>query len=491
MDAVYKELSVKTEFEWKPFLRQLLVNSIAWMFYFMFGLSLGAPTVLIPQVRKEANSTEAINEDMASWISSVAGYMGMPWSIGLTISMYYFGRKKSYSFVALNSVAAFVVLYCSVDATQILISQILQGVTAASQTTTSVVIMTEYTSPKYRGIFSTTKTVTMFLGIWVANAIGMFFHWKNIGLLGILCSMYNFFAIFVIPESPYWLIKQEKLGECVASHRWLKGISDTSDRELNELMNTFDYNGNKKSKTTLDVIKKCFVSLQEPEVYKALAVSLLVVTTYYMCGKLVCTVYSIQILKKMTDNESAAYVGMLVLDAITICGMVIGCIMSKFFGQKVLLLTSLAGGSLFLYTISLYLFLVNLSLIFESMYISLGLLIAFSLAISCGTVMSLSIFGELLPLKARGFSVCIVSIFSKFTLGSVLKLSPYLFDSFGNHGGFLFYAIFSTVLFALMLKYLPETRNKTLHEISCGFKHKDIKELKHSEAIQLVPLRKK
>lgn len=405
--------------------------------------------------------------------------------------MYYFGRKKSCIFVVINTLTAFIVLYCSTNATQILISQILQGFTAASQTTTTIVITTEYTSPEYRGIFSTTKTVTMFLGIWVANAMGMFFHWKNIGLLGILCAVYNFFAILNIPESPYWLVKNEKLSDCVASHRWLKGINDMSDKELNELINTFDYNGTKKSKTTLYRIKKCFSLLLEKEVYKALAVSILVIATYYMCGKLVCTVYSIQIIKKITDNESAAYVGMLVLDAITIGGMMVGCVMSKFFRQKVLLLSSLAGGILFLYAISLYLYLVNSSLIFENMFVSLGLLIAFSLSISCGTVMSLSIFAELLPLKARGVSVCIVSIFSKFTLGTTLKLSPYLFESVGNHGGFLFYAIISTILLMLMLKYLPETRNKTLHEIAYCFKENDVKEIKYSEAFQLVPLRTK
>ncbi|XP_028176910.1 facilitated trehalose transporter Tret1-like [Ostrinia furnacalis] len=236
MDAEYKDISRSNEVSWKHCFRQFLVNSIALMFYFMFGLSLGAPTVLLPQLRKEANSTEAVSEDMASWIASIAGYMGVPWSVALPIIMYYFGRRKSCVFVVLNTFTAFIVLYCSTDATQILISQVLQGVNAASQTSLTVIIMTEYTSPEYRGIFCTTKSVMMYLGVWVANAIGMFFHWSNIAVLGIACSVYNFVAILIMPESPYWLVSQEKITECVSSHRWLK---ETKNKTLHEIANSF------------------------------------------------------------------------------------------------------------------------------------------------------------------------------------------------------------------------------------------------------------
>ncbi|XP_063826978.1 facilitated trehalose transporter Tret1-like [Ostrinia nubilalis] len=330
MEAEYKGLSTNDGVSWTHFLRQFLVNSIALMFYFMFGLSLGAPTVLLPQLRKEANSTEAASEDMASWIASIGGYMGVPWSVALPIIMYYFGRRKSCVFVVLNTFTAFIVLYCSTDATQILISQVLQGVNAASQTSLTVIIMTEYTSPEYRGVFCTTKSVMMYLGVWVANAIGMFFHWSNIAVLGIACSVYNFVAILIMPESPYWLVSQEKITECVSSHRWLKGFNKKSDTELNDILNNNTKKSNRKYKSISSRLKNCYVSLLQEEVYKALLISLLVVGSCFMSGKMVCAVYAIEILHKITKNESTAYYGMLIIDAITICGMMVGSVMSKF-----------------------------------------------------------------------------------------------------------------------------------------------------------------
>ena len=38
----------------------------------MAGLCIGAPTVFIPQIRKEANSTDIIDDELASWLCKSA-----------------------------------------------------------------------------------------------------------------------------------------------------------------------------------------------------------------------------------------------------------------------------------------------------------------------------------------------------------------------------------------------------------------------------------
>nr|XP_049693313.1 uncharacterized protein LOC126053906 [Helicoverpa armigera] len=54
---------------WKPFLRQLYVCTVCSSLYFVLGLCFGAPTVYVPQMRKEANSiSEPLTDDMASCI---------------------------------------------------------------------------------------------------------------------------------------------------------------------------------------------------------------------------------------------------------------------------------------------------------------------------------------------------------------------------------------------------------------------------------------
>ncbi|VVC91957.1 unnamed protein product [Leptidea sinapis] len=53
---------------WLPFLRQAYICSGETILHFCFGLYFGAPTVFIPQIRKEANKTEAISLEMESWL---------------------------------------------------------------------------------------------------------------------------------------------------------------------------------------------------------------------------------------------------------------------------------------------------------------------------------------------------------------------------------------------------------------------------------------
>lgn len=47
---------------------QLLVISSAWISYFLSGICTGSPTVIIPQLRRESNSTSAVSDEMASWM---------------------------------------------------------------------------------------------------------------------------------------------------------------------------------------------------------------------------------------------------------------------------------------------------------------------------------------------------------------------------------------------------------------------------------------
>ncbi|XP_022826155.1 uncharacterized protein LOC111356129 [Spodoptera litura] len=68
VDEDVEGVTENIKISWTPFLRQLFVVGGVWTIYFVLGLCYGAPNVIIPQIRREANSTEAVSEDMASWL---------------------------------------------------------------------------------------------------------------------------------------------------------------------------------------------------------------------------------------------------------------------------------------------------------------------------------------------------------------------------------------------------------------------------------------
>ncbi|KAJ8713160.1 hypothetical protein PYW08_008464 [Mythimna loreyi] len=105
------------------FFRQMMISSGGWTCYFIMGMSFGASTVFIPQIRKEANSFDAVSESTASWIPAIMVYSGLPWTFILPIFMKYIGRKYTFMFVTISNLISFLVFYLSVTVNQIIISQ--------------------------------------------------------------------------------------------------------------------------------------------------------------------------------------------------------------------------------------------------------------------------------------------------------------------------------------------------------------------------------
>ncbi|XP_045767767.1 facilitated trehalose transporter Tret1-2 homolog [Maniola jurtina] len=471
-----KNITSSTKTSWTPLLRQMFVCSGVTLNFFIYGLFFGAPTVLIPQIRKEVNSTEVISMETVSWLLSISGYGSLPWSSIFPMIAERYGRKVPYVILWLNTLVCVSLFYFSISVTELLISGFLQGMLPAVQSTVAIMVLTEYTSPKYRGIFITFKGATFFWGIWISNAIGTFYHWKNIGILIFVCCIYNVSSLFW-PESPVWLATKGRFEECAKWHRWLKGNDTNSEEELQQLMYSQKVNLRRKQEDQSDrqnnYFIKLFNSMRAKRFYKPLIFCLLTTCLYHFTGKLACTGYVIDIIKTITVSESTAYEGMLVLDGVTVLGMYIGVFLNKLLKRRTLLLGSASIGVMFLFILSTYLYLVHLNVISESKYLTLFILTGFSVAISCGPmIMCMCLASELTPLKCRSLFLGIYALLNNAVMATVLKIFPYIFKYLNSHGSFLFYAISTSIFIIILYKVLPETKNKTILEIEKCFSDK-------------------
>lgn len=363
----------------------------------------------------------------------------------------------------------------------------MQGITQASVTTVCMMISTEFTSAKYRGVFMTLKSASVHWGMWVANATGTFFHYRYIGIVGIICTVYNFITIIFMPESPYWLACQGKYDECAAAHRWLKGRDEESEKELDALIKSRKEENDETSKLSIIGYMNHYARvLREPNFFKPVILSLLVIGIFNFSGKMVCAIYALEIMKQITSSTSAAYIAVLILDGFTVAGTYVGCIISKFLKRKTLLIGASSGCAAFLLLLSIYLYLAHLTILSENQVVSVILLVGYSLSASFGPlILAITLFGELYPVKHRSFAICVISIESKLALGTLAKFSPYMFKTFSLHGTFLFFGVMLLFCLFLTYRYLPETKDKTLQEIADYFGTNPSK----SEVAESTPLR--
>ena len=123
--------------------------------------------------------------------AAIFSYSGLPWVFILPVLAAFVGRKITHSVVCVSTLIGLIIFYKSNDFYMVIISEIFQGVVTASYLTVAIVIITEYTSAKHRGLFLTIKSATFFWGILASNLIGTFFNWRKIALCGFVCSVYN------------------------------------------------------------------------------------------------------------------------------------------------------------------------------------------------------------------------------------------------------------------------------------------------------------
>ncbi|XP_026759818.3 facilitated trehalose transporter Tret1-like [Galleria mellonella] len=472
----------------KPLFRQVLVCSAIWINFFYAGLSLGAPTVFIPQIRQNEESFGSINTEMATWLTSILGFGSAIWIPVLSVSSQALGRRIPYIVICVLCLIASILLYYSRTVIHILVSELIASTSFSAQIILLILIFSEYTSPQYRGVFLTLKSATFSWGVWVSNAIGTYFYWKNIALLEIICSLYTIIVAFIIPESPLWLAYKGKFEECEISHRWLKGTDEGAEEELKELINFYKENNNANNETVckMDDVKYFIMNIKSKEIYKPILLSLLLQLLYHCTGKLMCSVYVLDIVREICNSESMAYMAMLILDGITVVGMYLGCALAKILKRKTLFITSTFVGIIFLFLVSAYLYAVKYSIVSENKFVTLGLLMMYSLGISSGAlILLLTIIGEMLPLKFRNTCSCIVGINDTLLLGICLKFSPYVFDMLGLPAAFLLCAVLTSICLYLVGLYIPETKDKTLQEIAstiCGKDDVKLEEINYNFA---------
>ncbi|XP_063836070.1 facilitated trehalose transporter Tret1-like [Ostrinia nubilalis] len=403
---------------------------------------------------------------MASWLSSVFAYSAVPPIIVLAILIPQLSRKKLCIIISISMIIVSFGYYFTTSPAHLLITEVIQGVSSTGSFTIAIICLVEYTSPRYRGVILTIKTANVFWAVWIANAIGTFTHWRYICVPSFINSIYSL-TVFFWPESPTWLASKGRIEECRKVHRWLKGSSEDSERELEAMIASQMEERKRRQEHSRDFLGV----VTDRQFYIPVVLSTLMMGVHQLSGKQVCIIYALDMLKKITKSESTAYTGMLILDGVTVLCMYLGCGLTKFLKRRTLLFLFGSIATVFLFATSLYLYLCHLSILIQNDYISITLLVGFSVAIGVGPIiLATSLYGEMIPIKYNREAVTVIAVVFFLLQGTLFKVSPYIFKTFEMHGTFLFYGLSVTIGLLLLYKYLPETKDKTVQEIEEYFK---------------------
>lgn len=191
-------------------------------------MSLGFPTILIPALQQKPgeenkNDDLSLNQVQISWISSI-NMICVP--LGCIFSGTFatlIGRRKAMQLVNVPMFISWIIFYYSQHVNHLYIALCISGFTGGMLEAPVLTYVAEIAEPRIRGMLSATGSTCIILGIFSQFLMAIFLKWRAITIVSSCIPIIAIILLCFVPESPHWLILQERDEEAKKSLMWLRG----------------------------------------------------------------------------------------------------------------------------------------------------------------------------------------------------------------------------------------------------------------------------
>jgi SP family arabinose:H+ symporter-like MFS transporter len=352
---------------------------------------------------------------------------------------------------------------------QLVVFRLIGGLGIGVASMVSPLYISEFSPAKYRGMMVSLYQLALTIGIVVAyfsNAYIEGFHdaayqnttlhqifvsepWRAMLGLGVLPSGIFLISLFFVPESPRWLLLQNKTGE---ARRILVKIDGAE--KADEEIDVFMARDNSESATNVSELFK-------PVYRKALYIGLLLPFLSQVCGINAVIYYGPKILEGAGFTLSNALGGQVTIGIVNVVFTFVAIFTVDKWGRRPLLYTGIIGAVVSLLCIGT-LFGLGVThgpaiLIFIMVFIAC---FAFSFGPVCWVVV-----GEIFPNGIRGKAMSLATL--SLWVGNFLvgQLTPLSLEGLGPAATFFLFAIFCSPAIWVTWKLIPETKGRSLESI--------------------------
>jgi SP family sugar porter-like MFS transporter len=382
-----------------------------------------------------------------------------------------FGRKKLLILSAGLFIAASIGTGGAGSFTSFVFFRILGGIGIGLASNLSPMYIAEVTPGKVRGAFVSINQLTIVIGILTAQII----NWRiarpvpeGASTAEILASWNGqtgwrwmfyactvpaslfFILMWLVPESPRWLVKTRKSRQ--KAHNILARIGG-ADYAGSELISIEETLNNPEGETDFSLFRK-------PGMKKLLILGIVLAVFQQWCGINVIFNYAQEIFANAGYSVSDTLFNIVITGSVNLIFTFVGMFTVDRLGRKALMLIG-AGGLACIYAVIGIMYFAHLQ--------GLPLLIMVVTAIAC-FAMSLGpvtwvVLSEIFPNRFRGTAMA-VATFSLWAACFVLTYTfPLLNNLFKASGTFWLYGLICVLGFWFILKKLPETKGKSLEGI--------------------------
>ncbi|MBT2668976.1 sugar porter family MFS transporter [Bacillus sp. ISL-4] len=363
-----------------------------------------------------------------------------------------FGRKKTIIMLGVLFTIGAIGTAISPNVHTLIAFRIELGIAVGGASGIVPLYLAEMAPASIRGKVSSLNTIMNALGIFMAYLVNYMFaasgNWHWMLGLAVIPSVLLMSGMFFMPESPRWLWQNAKESEA----RRVLSLTRNSHQVEEEIRSIMQVKAEKKGNLRL---------LLAPGLRPILFIGIGIAVFQQVIGTNTIIYYTPTILRTAGFGSTAAIAGTIGIGVFNILFTILGMLLIDKIGRKKLLLVGNIGMTIALGTLG-----VGMTWVEVPVWLLLTCLSLFIVAYSASWGMVVwVILGEIFPMNVRGVAMGVAST-ALWLSNIVISMSfPVLVEAVGVGILFLAYAIIGVFAFLFVMKYVPETKGKTLEEI--------------------------
>jgi len=368
------------------------------------------------------------------------------------------GRKRTLILAALIFGVGALVASFSPNLAVLVVARVLLGLAIGIASMIVPVYIAEIAPPRVRGALVSLQQFMITVGIMVSYLVSYAFSgsgaWRWMLGVGMIPAAILFVGMLPLPESPRWLLAKDRRQDALGVLRRIRHEEHNPEAELAEIEAVHKMQ-----------VGVSYLDLFRPSVRPALVVGVGIAFINQMVGVNAVIYYAPTILKDAGFSSSAAILattGVGILNMlVTLCAL----LLIDRVGRRPLLLVGISGVLLALIVLGAA-YLLPGGPSGAGFLLVAGLLVYIaSFAASLGIAIWL-LNSEVYPLEVRGKGAA-AGAFTHWVLDFVIASTVLtLIATITPTGMFWFYGLFAILGIVFVLRRVPETKGKTLEEVS-------------------------
>ncbi|XP_050481930.1 facilitated trehalose transporter Tret1-2 homolog isoform X2 [Bombus huntii] len=421
------------------------------------GTALAWTSPVLPQLYA-ADSWLVITKEQGSWISSLLALGAIAGALGSGSMADKMGRKKSLLLLSVPFLASWGIILVATEVKLLYIARFLVGIGVGAGCVLGPTYISEISEVSTRGTLGALFQLFLTVGIFVAFILGSVLNYTMLALVCALIVAFFLATFYWMPESPVWLVNQNRKQEATSAMSVLRGEDYDPKQELNEMQKEAEASAGKKPSLS-DMAK-------DPINKKAMIASFGMMFFQQASGVNAVIFYTVMIFEASGSSMAPELASILVALVQLVMSGVAALIVDRA-GRKPLLMISTSIMSVSLIALGYYFQQKDGGNDVSSLgWLPLASLIVFMVAFSIGLgPVPWMLMGELFAAETKAVASSVAVMLNWLLVFIVTKTFPMMNKELGTDMTFWIFAVVMACATAFTHVLVPETKGKTYQQI--------------------------